>query len=820
MKEVCLICNAHIDPIWQWDWQEGASAAVATFASAAKLLEKHDFIFCHNEVTVYKYVETYAPELFEKIRELVKRGKWKIIGGWYLQPDCNMPSGESMVRQILFGKKYFLEKFGVFPEIAFNVDAFGHSRGLVQIIKKCGQKGDIVCRPYENEIDLKHSRFIWRGFDGSEIKVARAVEGYNTLLGDSLNIILRRVEKQPEERVMVLWGVGNHGGGPSDKDLADIEKYCDNMRNTPLSEKDEKKLYCLKHSTPEEFFEKLMPEGREERSLRISMPGCYTSLGKLKREHVKLENELYLAEEICSLASMNGLMKYPLEELDSVNEDLLNSEFHDVLPGSSVKAGEENGLKLLLHGRLDAEREKTRAFFALCNNMSPAKEGEFPIVVFNSRPYEYTENVECEFMLKDQNWDEESVSSLSVFDEKGKPVRFQTIKEESNINLDWRKRIIFEAKMNPFSVNRFNVYVDYKKSPKTQIKQDFVFDNGYKYVRIGKDTGLLESYKINGAEYLANAFLPVMFKDNADPWAMSEFQQERLGTDETAFALAKNKNGVFGGLKNVNVVENGDIYVGVEAFFECMSTKARVLYKIYKNNPHVDVDVNVFLGDKDCFVKLKMPVSGYTEGKCEVIGQTMFGAEKLFTDARENVSQRYIAVKNESGKYLEVINDCVYGSHFENDALYLSLVRGVTYCTHPILQRELLPGDRYTKKPDQGENDYSFRITVANENELEKNAKEFNFKPYAVNVFPVKTSGIMREIRGICVLNPNVTLEAFKKKEDGKGYSIRLFNGSRDSAETVLSVDGKTIELNFASYEAKTVVFDEEGLKESELFVI
>ena len=140
MKEVFLICNAHIDPIWQWDWQEGASAAVATFASAEKLLEKHDFIFCHNEVTVYKYVETYAPELFEKIQKHVKEGKWKIIGGWYLQPDCNMPSGESMVRQILFGKKYFLEKFGVFPEIAFNVDAFGHSRGLVQIIKKCGQK--------------------------------------------------------------------------------------------------------------------------------------------------------------------------------------------------------------------------------------------------------------------------------------------------------------------------------------------------------------------------------------------------------------------------------------------------------------------------------------------------------------------------------------------------------------------------------------------------------------------------------------------------------------------------------------------------------
>ena len=107
MKEVHLICNAHIDPIWQWDWQEGVSAVLSTFQSAVNLAEKYDYIFCHNEVTVYKYVEEYAPELFEKMKALVKCGKWHIMGGWYLQPDCNMPCGESFVRQIHEGKRYF-----------------------------------------------------------------------------------------------------------------------------------------------------------------------------------------------------------------------------------------------------------------------------------------------------------------------------------------------------------------------------------------------------------------------------------------------------------------------------------------------------------------------------------------------------------------------------------------------------------------------------------------------------------------------------------------------------------------------------------------
>ena len=135
-KRVHLICNAHIDPIWQWDWQEGASAVLSTFRSAVNLADQYDYIFCHNEVTAYKYVEEYAPELFEKIKHLVKVGKWRIVGGWYLQPDDNMPMGESFVRQIQMGFDYFREKFGATPTTAFNVDAFGHTRGLVQILKK------------------------------------------------------------------------------------------------------------------------------------------------------------------------------------------------------------------------------------------------------------------------------------------------------------------------------------------------------------------------------------------------------------------------------------------------------------------------------------------------------------------------------------------------------------------------------------------------------------------------------------------------------------------------------------------------------------
>jgi alpha-mannosidase len=138
------------------------------------------------------------------------------------------------------------------------------------------------------------------------------------------------------------------------------------------------------------------------------------------------------------------------------------------------------------------------------------------------------------------------------------------------------------------------------------------------------------------------------------------------------------------------------------------------------------------MGDINRFVKLKVPfVKSGT-----LISQTAFGTEELFMDARENVSQRFLALRTEDGQCPAIINNCLYGSHFENGALYLSLTRGVSYCAHPIMDRPIIPSDRYVKKIDQGENNFSFRLGVFAENQLENAAQLFNHKPYALNVFP------------------------------------------------------------------------------------
>ncbi len=802
MKEVHLICNAHIDPIWQWTEDEGIFTALSTFRSAVNLCGEFDYIFCHNEVELYKYIKKYDPDLYAKIKELVHIGKWHIMGGWYLQPDCNMPCGESFVRQIMVGRKFFMEEFGKAPTVATNFDSFGHTRGLVQIMAKCGQEGYIIHRPYPSVCPIGANQFWWEGFDGSRIKVNREFT-YGTALGHAVEGIKDKISRADEndDVICVLWGVGNHGGGPSRKDLRDIDKM--------IAEGEMKIL----HSTPETFFAKIDPQVVYRESLLTSMPGCYTTMSRLKAKYIELENTFYLTEKICSLAAQKGLMDYPQEKLDEAVEDLLLVEFHDVLPGTSVRSGEENALNVIGHGMKILIDLRSHALYALSREMQPAREGTYPILVFNPHPYAWETEVTCELSLADQNWDEENVSHLDVVDENGKKLPMQIVKEESNLTLDWRKKVAFRAKLNPLSINRFDVEVTF--GPKQEIEKTnaLSYQDDHKTVVIDEKTGLLSQYCVDGISYLNGPVLPMLFKDNADPWAMGDFQLERLGTEPQPFTLCQKTDGVFRGMKPIQVIEDGEIYRAVEAFFEKDNNLIRLEYRIYKNNPAVDVLADVFFNDADRMLKLAVPLAQTGT----FVGGTAFGTQELYMDGRECVSQRFVAMKNGNGG-LAVLNNCQYGSSFENGTLYLSLIRGAGYCAHPIPDRPLLQPDRFTKRIDQGWLQYSFRLVPAAENEWCRLANEFNQPPYALNVFPdatAKPTPFTVEIS-----NKNITLEAFKKCESADGFALRLYNASETDAEIAVAVGTASADFRFGRYEVKTVLYHAEKLTECDEMII
>lgn len=801
-----MICNAHIDPIWQWEWEEGASAALSTFQSAANLLNKHDYIFCHNEVTLYKYTEKYAPALFREIQSLVKEGKWHIMGGWFLQPDCLMPCGEGIVRQIREGEIYFKEKFGVKPTVAVNFDPFGHSRGIVQIMSKCGQTGYLFMRPYGKympfpQLALPDECFIWEGYDGSRVKASRITE-YNSDLGHAREKIEKDMKRQEDTEVAIsCWGVGNHGGGPSDKDLSDVEKL--------MAESDKD----IKYATPESYFDEVNPTAVYDKSLVPCMVGCYTSMAELKRKYRILERQLMFAEKIASLASLKGSYEYPAELLKDVTEDMLNVQFHDILPGDMIRAGEENGFTYINHGLHILNNIRADAFFALCKGQPVAEAGTYPLMVFNPKPTEGKQIIECELSIIPTENYLENRSYIEVYDEAGNKLKAQTVKEDSNISIDWRKKVVFEASPAPLGITRYTaktVVLPVKKYP--AVTGDIIFDNGEKRVVIGAKSGLIESYKVNGKEYAeGRLFVPKMFDDTPDPWGMNE---PYVGHNPIEMPLLKTPDGVFDGMNSVQITEDGEIYLGVEAFFGTGLTRVRVGYKIYKSGAAVDVEANVFPNEASKAIKLGLAV-----GKGKYIGEQIFGKEELFDDGRECIAQNFVALQKDGGEYLEIVTQDNFGSSYKDGEINLTLVKTATYCAHPVPNRPLLRDGIFIGKVDQGQRDFNFRLTVAKENELKRNADEFTEKPYALNVFPTIDE---KDDNGFKLSSENadISFVTLKKARQVKGYVMRLQNNSEKPARDRVKFGDKTLGLDFGKYEVKTVVYDGENLYEIKDMII
>jgi alpha-mannosidase len=819
LKKLHLLCNAHLDPVWQWEWPEGAAEAVSTFRVAADFCEEYPgFVFNHNEALLYMWIEEYEPELFERIRKLVKQGKWHILGGWFVQPDCNMPSGESFVRQLLYGHSYFWKKFGVKSEVAANLDPFGHTRGLVQILSKAGFKGYLFCRPYQEDCPLPNDDFIWVGYDGSTVIGHRAFGHYNSFLGKADEKIKSWLEQNSHRTEgLLLWGVGNHGGGPSRIDMEKIQAL-----------REQEKNFKLIHSTAEAYFDELVANGtalpRHEKDLNPWAVGCYTSQIKIKQKHRQLENELFMVEKMASAASLCAGKEYPAQEISEALYDLLFAEFHDILPGTVIQPAEEASMRCMDHGLEILSRLKTRTFFALASGQPKAKEGEIPILIYNPHPFPITGTFACEFMLADQNRKEEFTLPTVYSGDTQLPS--QPEKEYSNIPMDWRKRVVFSATLAPSQMNRFDCKLQViPRKPKpalAPVDGKLHFKTSELEVVINCETGLMDEYKVGGVSYLKpNGFLPLVMADNDDAWGMLvQSFREKIGS----FKLLSPEEGTkFSGvtettLESVRVIEDGAVRTVVEAVLGYGDSYICLTYRLPKQGTEVEVQVRVYWMEKSKLLKLSVPTT-LTQGK--YLGQVAYGVEELPADGREAVAQKWVMVADENHA-LSIITDSGYGSDFSDGEVRLTLVRSPGYCGHPFEERTIMPQDRFSPRTDQGEHLYTFWLNAgAAENRravIDREALAHHEKPYALSFFP---SGLGERPKPLAELtDPVVQLVAFKKAEEGDDYIVRLFNPTDAPQETTLKIPvlGVEQELTFGPYEIKTYRIDKAGnIREQDL---
>jgi alpha-mannosidase len=811
-RKIHLICNAHLDPVWLWRWEEGAGEALSTFRAAAGFCEDFDdFVFNHNEAILYRWVEEHEPALFKRIQKLVRKKKWHILGGWHLQPDCNMPSGESFVRQILLGKRYFRKKFGADVKTASNLDPFGHTRGLVQIMAKSGYDSYLFCRPGQVDCALPADEFIWVGFDGSEVMAARAAAHYNSRAGEAKAKVEEWIKNNPSKKLsLLLWGVGNHGGGASRIDLEQLRELRKNTKDVEVV-----------HSTPEVFFKELSREKsrlpRHTDDINPWAVGCYTTMARVKQKHRLLENDLYSAEKMASAAFFQGLMAYPQQEIQEALLDLAFCEFHDILPGSSIPPAEEDALRLMDHGLEILSRVKARAFFALSSGQPAAKEGEIPILVYNPHPFAVRKIIECEFQPSEPNW--AGGYWLPKVFSRGKALPSQPEKELSTLSLEWRKKIVFNADLEPGRMNRFDCRLEKlaakpETTPSPAKEGPLHFKTEDLEISISASTGLVDLLRINGTDFVrADAFAPIIMKDNADPWGMSVKSFREL---EGRFSLMPQDEGTkFSGvtertLPSVRIIEDGDVRTIIEALFSYGRSFICQRYKVPKQGAELEIELRVHWAEKDKMLKLSVPT---LFNPATYLGQTACGVQKLPSDGNEAVAQKWVAVvSRKKDLALTVINEGSYGSDFCDGELRLSLLRSPAHSADPSAGRPIISQDRFVPRIDQGERLFRFWVKGGKKQErlaaVDREALAHNEKHFALSFFP---SGTGRKPKPACVLSDDaIQVAAFKKAEDGPDLIIRLFEPTGKKRTAVLSlpfVPART-KVQLRPFEIRTLRFD------------
>lgn len=364
-KRLRLICvaHSHIDVNWMWSYPETVACTLSTFQTMLRLMEEYpDFHFSQSQTALYEICRQYRPDLFEQIKARVKEGRWEVSASTWVECDKNMPSGESLVRQLLYTKTYFREQFGLPSQslaLDFEPDTFGHSANLPEILSAGGVRYYYHCRG-----DERTNLYRWRGLSGAEVLCYREPNWYNAEIdGDMALYLPGFCRESGVDRDLKVYGVGDHGGGPSRRD---IERLMD-MAAWPV-------YPTLQFGTYKDFFTYLEPLRSQfplvEGELGPVFTGCYSTQTRIKRANRRLEAKLCEAETFQALAA--AVCGDAPHSLRPAWEQVLTQQFHDVITGSCVESSRNYALGEFQRAQAQADTEGSRALERLAEQIDTA----------------------------------------------------------------------------------------------------------------------------------------------------------------------------------------------------------------------------------------------------------------------------------------------------------------------------------------------------------------------------------------------------------------------------------------------------------------
>jgi alpha-mannosidase len=475
------------------------------------MAEYPELHYAQSQAVTYTWIEQKYPELFEKIKNKVKEGKWEIVGGMWVEPDCNLIAGESWVRQLLFGKNYFQEKFNVDVHIGWNPDSFGYNWNMPQIYKKSGIDSFITQKLWWNDTTVfPHFVFWWQGADDSRILTYLPPLSYDSDLkmNDVVTGITRYQLTTGLKKSLILYGIGDHGGGPNREILNRVRDY-NTLKITPT----------FIHGRAGDFLAGLLkdtkttlPVWNDELYLEYHQ-GTFTTQSAIKKNNRRSESMLSSAEKIASIASLFG-NPYPEDKLNDAWKIVLTHQFHDILPGSSITPVYRDALEMYQKAQKKISTAQSTALEALVNHIDSSNMQGIPVIVFNTLSWQRTDVATVDNPYP-------SEQKIRLLDDTAKEIPCEIEKDEDT----GTSSIIFVAENIPSLGYRvFSVDRGEPAASVSDLKhENNSFENGFYRIEIDQTTGNLKSVfsKALQREFVApgkQANILWVYEDRPERW--------------------------------------------------------------------------------------------------------------------------------------------------------------------------------------------------------------------------------------------------------------------------------------------------------------
>jgi alpha-mannosidase len=772
-----MIGNAHIDPVWLWQWPEGYQEVRATFAAALERMdERPEFVFTHTSVLFLQWVEESDPALFARIRERVAEGRWQIVGGWWIEPDCNIPSGESFVRQGLYGQRYLLDRFGAFATTGANLDSFGHNASLPQILSRSGMDSYVFLRPKPDENgEIPGPLFRWEAADGSSVVAYRIPHEYCAPRDDLGTHVEQSLATLPADlaELAVFYGVGNHGGGPTKANLRSIDEL--QGRNGMQ----------LELSSLRRFFDAVgageLPTWRGD--LQYHAPGCYTTHSGIKRWNRRAEHLLQRAEKWSVVADSLGAQAYPLRELSEAWQLLLFNQFHDTLAGTSIEPAYDDARDQIGHATSLAALAFNRAVQSIARQIAiPFEDGTFPLVVFNAHPWRLRTDVELEY-----NW--LKADGVRLVDAGGAAVPLQQTRSLTTMSSN-RARLVFPVDVPALGYRLYRIVPGGVEEDLGVTADGTTVENAHVLLELDPTTGRIARlvHKESGAELAApqHAHASVV-RDMSDTWG-----HEITAYDDVIGEFA---------CRAVSLVENGPVRAVLRVESSYGASHMREDYILGADARHIDVVVTLDWHEKLKLLKLRYPTS-LENGHATY--ETPYGSILRGTHGHEDPGQTWVDVSGDGGG-LTVINDAKSGYDVRGADIGISAVRSPVWAWHD--PRELEPGGDF-EYMDQGRQRFQVRL-VPHAGDwraagVVRLAAELNQPPFAMfesfhdGALPVEASYVDDG-------GGSFVVTVVKGAEDGDGYVVRGFESAGSDGTASVALLGRTVELDIGANAITTV---------------